>query len=223
MIYLRYIGVILIRLLGKIPPKVYVACSGGPDSMAVLDFLRRSKRDIIACYFDHGTPHSKGAEDIVRDYCNDNNIPLVVGRRKKEKPAGESWEEYWRNERLAFFHSLDGPVVTGHTLDDVCEWWIFTSLTGMPRLIPRNNKNVIRPFILTKKHQLQAWCVARGVKFVEDPSNSSDKFMRSFIRKNMMSKALYVNPGFYKVISKKLVNEPQHDFPIKDTRLYTGL
>jgi tRNA(Ile)-lysidine synthase len=196
----------LIRLLGKIPSRIYVACSGGPDSMAALDFLRRSYRDITVCYFDHGTPHSKDAEAIVKDYCHDFGIPLLVSSCQNEKSSKESWEEYWRNERLSFFHSLDGPVVTGHTLDDVCEWWIFTSLSGQPRLIPGNNRNVIRPFMLTKKQAMTSWCDKNDVKFVNDPTNFSDKFMRSFIRKNIVPHAMYVNPGFYKVISKKVAN-----------------
>ena len=196
----------MIRLLGKIPHIIYVACSGGPDSIAALDFLRRSNRDIIACYFDHGTTHSPGAHAAVEEYCLIHDIPLVSGKCNREKDNDESWEEYWRNERLAFFHSLDRPVVTGHTLDDVCEWWIFTSLSGNPRLMPRNNKNILRPFLLTPKQDMVGWCLQQDIKFIEDPLNFNDRFMRSFIRKNMMTQALYVNPGFYKVMSKKLTN-----------------
>tara|TARA_B100001123_G_scaffold448818_2_gene611524 strand:- start:779 stop:1393 length:615 start_codon:yes stop_codon:yes gene_type:complete len=200
----------MIKLLGKVPRKIYVACSGGSDSIAALDFLRRGNRDVSACYFDHVTDHSPVACDAVSSYCSEHGLSLTLGSCKRTKSKGESWEEYWRNERLDFFHSLDAPVVTGHTLDDVCEWWVFTSLTGVPRLIPYAHKNVIRPFMLTPKADMVSWCEKKGIKFVEDPSNFSDKYMRSFIRKNMMPHALYVNPGFYKVMRKKLIDETSH-------------
>ena len=44
----------------KLPREFYVACSGGVDSMAALDFLRRN-HTVSAAYFDHGSDNSKDA------------------------------------------------------------------------------------------------------------------------------------------------------------------
>ena len=44
----------MIKIQGKIPRRVTVAVSGGVDSMACLDFLRR-KHNVIAAFFHHGT------------------------------------------------------------------------------------------------------------------------------------------------------------------------
>jgi len=42
----------VIRLLGKIPDRVTVACSGGSDSMVVHDFLNISMRQVSDAYFN---------------------------------------------------------------------------------------------------------------------------------------------------------------------------
>ena len=85
----------MISVLGSIPQKVYVAVSGGADSMAVLDFLGRSNREVTALYFNHGTEFSNKAEDFVKEYCNKNKIPLYMGAISRSKKSDESQEEYW--------------------------------------------------------------------------------------------------------------------------------
>jgi tRNA(Ile)-lysidine synthase TilS/MesJ len=45
----------MLRILGKLPRELVVAVSGGPDSMAILDFLSNN-HDVTAAYFNHGTP-----------------------------------------------------------------------------------------------------------------------------------------------------------------------
>jgi tRNA(Ile)-lysidine synthase TilS/MesJ len=46
----------MIKLLVPLPKKLTIACSGGVDSMAVVDFLKR-KHDVTIAYFNHGTKH----------------------------------------------------------------------------------------------------------------------------------------------------------------------
>ena len=58
----------MIHITGKIPERVAIAVSGGIDSMAVLDFLRRS-RDVVVLHYNHGTPYAPEAEALVRAYC----------------------------------------------------------------------------------------------------------------------------------------------------------
>ena len=172
--------------------------------MAALDFLSRGRRDVGVAHFNHGTNHSSNAESFIRDYCSTHGIPLVVEKIVKPKPSSESWEEYWRNSRLAFFRSLNTTVVTAHHLDDVCEWWVFSSLHGNPRLTPSRNGNIIRPFLSTPKSELMKWCINKSVPFIVDPTNSDIKYRRNFIRNRMMENVFVVNPGLHKTISKKI-------------------
>jgi tRNA(Ile)-lysidine synthase len=197
----------LIRLYGpKIPDTAWIACSGGPDSMAAYSFLSQvPQRKIKLAFFHHKTENSDKAHEFLKGFASQNKIHLEVGYLNREKNPDESPEEFWRNERYGFLHALDGPVVTGHNLDDCCETWIFTCLRGNPRLIPYQNKNVIRPFLLTPKDSMLQWCRKRTTEYVLDSSNDDVKYMRNLIRHRIMPHALIVNPGLRKVISKKLI------------------
>ena len=197
----------MIRLSGTLPKSVYVAVSGGPDSMAVLDFIRKGKRDVTVLYFHHGTAHGQEAYDFVDFYCRSNRIPIKVGKISRKENKSKSKEEHWRDERHAFFSSFSKPVITGHHLDDAVEWWIFSSLHGNGKLIPRTRDNVIRPFLLTPRADLLSWNKKNDLPYITDPGNKDESFMRSIIRHKIVPEALRINPGLRKVLFKKLQSE----------------
>ena len=194
----------MIHVLGKIPQRCFVATSGGVDSMAVLDFLSRGRKQPVVVHYNHGTSHGQEAETFVRDYCSRKSIPLITSTNTETRPAGTSPEAWWRSCRYKFFHRLEGPVITCHQLNDQIENWIFTSLRGNSRLIPYRNQNVIRPFLMTRREVFEDWNRINNVPYLVDPSNSNNRYTRSFIRHNMVEQALVVNPGLYKTISKKV-------------------
>ena len=196
---LKYIDLCL-----KVPNKVYVACSGGPDSMAAVDFFRRGRKDVTIAHFDHGTEHGEDAQNLVLEWAKSEGIPVVSKKIRGHKPSGKSWEDWWRQQRYSFLHDLPGLVVTGHNLDDAVEWWIMSSLHGMGKTIPKTKQNVIRPFLTTPKKNLEAWCEKNHIPFVSDPSNCSDRFTRAIVRHRLMPEALKVNPGLFKTIRKKI-------------------
>ncbi|MDX1535263.1 MAG: tRNA lysidine(34) synthetase TilS [Candidatus Spechtbacterales bacterium] len=196
----------MIHVLGKIPRKIHIAVSGGPDSMTALDFLSNN-HDVTAMYFHHGTKFGDDCMEFVSDYCKKNDIPLLTEKISRKKKKSESPEEYWRNERYAWFNSFDAPIVTAHNLDDAVEWYIFTSLHGEAKLIPYKNNNVIRPFLITSKSEFLEWAERKNVPFLKDPANSDRKYARSTIRHDIMPHALKVNPGLYKVVRKMLQEE----------------
>jgi tRNA(Ile)-lysidine synthase len=156
-------------------------------------------------YFDHGTEFGAKSFVFLNNYCNDNNIPFVSAKISESKTKDQSWEEYWRIERYKFLHSFDLPVITAHNLNDQMENWLFTSFHGTPRLIPYSNKNIIRPFLPTPKSEFYNWCQNKQVPYLEDPSNTNTCFMRNKIRHDILPEVLQVNPGFAKVIGKKVL------------------
>ncbi|MBC8408642.1 MAG: tRNA lysidine(34) synthetase TilS [Rhodobacteraceae bacterium] len=199
----------MLKILGNIPKTCCVAVSGGLDSMAVLDFLS-SSRDVIAIHYNHGTPFANSAEQLVRDYCANKDIPLVVDNLCEEMPRGVSKEAWWREKRYTFFDNASKnktlKVVMAHHLDDAVENWIFTSLNGNPFLIPHSRENYLRPFISTRKSVFEQWCIRKNVPYINDPSNQDIRFRRNYIRHKLMPLALDVNPGLHKVIKKKYEN-----------------
>ena len=205
----------MINLLGKIPGEIAIAVSGGCDSMAMLSFLMNSNRTILVAHYNHGTEHGKEAEEFVTKFCLQNNLPLICGKIQRKRGKRESPEEFWRNERYRFFErSLPQglQVITCHHLDDVMENYIFTSLHGNPKLIPYKRDKFIRPLLLTAKSELMDFCKRKGVSYLNDPSNTENIYMRSYIRWNIIPHALKVNPGLHKVIKKQLIAEYETNF-----------
>jgi len=198
----------LIKLQGKLPRELYVACSGGVDSMAALDFLSNN-HDVTIVFFDHGTATSREALNHVSVQAKKYDCGFMYGTISRARRNDESQEEYWRNERYKFFHSINGTVVTGHHLDDCVETWVWSSMHGTGKIIPYANKNVVRPFRMTRKRDLELWADLKNVSHVEDDTNADTCYTRNYIRHEMMPNVLRVNPGIHKVIAKK-VKEDEH-------------
>ena len=196
----------MIRIIGKIPYSVTVACSGGVDSMVFTHFLRQSRRNITLAYFNHDTKHSQVAQLFVEKYANDNNLELITGGVKGLK-GKRSLEEFWRDERYAFFNNLGNPfIITCHHLDDCIETWVMSSLHGTAKLIPyQRGEKIFRPFLLTEKSKIRDYALRHKLDWIEDPSNENVTHKRNYVRHVMMPHVLKINPGIKKVVRKKLI------------------
>ena len=196
----------MIKLQGKIPRKVYVACSGGVDSMAAVDFLKRN-HDVFVLYFNHGTHHGIKAMKLVNNYCADNDIGFLTNTGiDREKHPKESQEEYWRSIRYEWLERCtERQIVTAHHLDDCVETWVWSSMHGTGKIIPYSrNDRVLRPFRMTRKRDLELWANLNNVPYIQDDSNTDTCYTRNYIRHEMMPNVLRVNPGIHKTISKKI-------------------
>ena len=201
----------MIRIIGKIPRKVTVACSGGVDSMVVAHFLQQSKRKVNLAYFNHDTAYSRNAEDFVTEYTEKNKIKLFKGGVTGTK-GKRSLEEFWRDERYTFLESLPSNfIITCHHLDDCVETWLMSSFHGQGKLIPyKRNENIYRPFLMTSKKTIKDYATRKDVNWIEDPSNQMTNFMRNHVRKKVIPEVLVVNPGIRTTIRKKLIENFKH-------------
>ena len=191
----------MINLLVPLPKQLTVAFSGGVDSCAAVDFLSR-KHDVICAFFHPGTENSERAYKFVANFCNDRKLSLIFARiSEPDVPKGISQEEHWRDQRYTFLRTL-GPVITAHHLDDCVETYIHSALNGTPKVIPMIRNNVLRPFLTTRKSELISWCQRHDVPWIEDTSNQDSKYMRNYIRNELMPHALRVNPGLHTLVKK---------------------
>ena len=104
--------------------KYLIACSGGPDSMALLDQYRK---DIVCiCHVNyHARKSANHDQHIVEAYAKKHKIPLMIHKvnpaiYKKKKFNFEAWA---REERYNFFndcaHKLKVyDILMAHHLDD---------------------------------------------------------------------------------------------------------
>jgi tRNA(Ile)-lysidine synthase len=205
----------VIKLAQRLPRQLGIGVSGGVDSMAALDFLKRN-HDVTAVFFHHGTNDSERASNFVADYCNQHQIPLIIGYMHNQRDSSRSPEEHWRIERYNFFDSLDMPIVTAHHLDDCVETYVWSSMHGLSKTIPLQRNHVIRPFLLTKKQQLQSWCQHHDVPWCEDQSNSDLQYQRNYIRHQVMPHIRHINPGIDRVVRRVVERQLSNSDRVKN-------
>lgn len=193
----------MIKVLGNIPKGEFgIACSGGVDSMAILDFLIKGKHKPNVIYFNHNTKHGDEAEKFVTEYCQKNNLKLYIGRTDLKPESNK--EKIWSDLRYQYFSKFDFPIITCHHLDDCVETYLFSCLRGFQSVIPYNRGNVIRPFLLNEKSVFENWCKRKDVPFIQDESNFSTDYSRNKIRHNIVPEAIKVNPGLKTVVKKMI-------------------
>lgn len=192
------------KLLGKIPKNVYLACSGGKDSMMALHFLLQGRRDVHVLYYNHGTKHGKEAEHFVHEFCRENKLHLDIGTYY----GGTNTEAAWRDARYKFFSFYkDKPIITCHHLNDNIETWLMSSIKGQSKFIPYSRNNVIRPFLLSTKRDIDLYVTRNNIEWIEDPSNIENEYSRNKLRNQVMPVLRDINPGlettfYYKCLSK---------------------
>jgi tRNA(Ile)-lysidine synthetase-like protein len=170
--------------------------------MVALHYFKKGRKEVIPLFFHHGTQTSEDAKNFL---ISQNIENLQIGSLNSNIPKGKSLEEYWRDERYKFLNQFnDAPVITCHHLDDQVETWIYRSFWGEGALIPYRNKNIIRPFLLTKKIEIEAYATRHNIAFSQDNSNFDTDYMRNRIRHNVIKEALIISPGIYKIIRDKV-------------------
>lgn len=194
---------------GLLRDDLTVAVSGGCDSMAALDFLRRGSRSIRAAFFDHGDEFDARARAVVDRYCDQHGIELVVGSGVGDSKLGP--EACWRQARYSWLDSLNSQMVVAHHLDDVAETWIWSAANGTPKLIPAVRRGTgstyVRPFLTTRRTGFEMWCARWNVDYVDDPANTDWRTVRAKIRRQVMPAMLTINPGLHAMLRRRVKDQ----------------
>lgn len=196
------------KILGNLERNCYVACSGGVDSMVLLHFLIKGRRNVEVLHVNHGTQDCKQAEMFVKSFCLENNIPCHVAYYTDSKQT----EEAWRDFRYNFFSEFkDKPIYTAHTLSDNIETYLLSSIKGTPKFIPYSRTHVRRPFLLVSKKELLNYAERNNVQWIEDSSNLESNFDRNKIRNQVIPVLKNINPGLEKTFYTKCFLKYQKD------------
>jgi tRNA(Ile)-lysidine synthase len=187
---------------------VLVACSGGPDSTALLDALARlappRRLGIHVAHVDHGLRAGSGAEaDLVASAAAARGLPFTA-LSVTVAPRGSSLQDRARQAR----HAALGNLATGvgataialaHTADDQAETVLMRALAGAtPRALAamaeRSGRSA-RPLLRVWRADVLAYCAALGLVTVDDPSNDDRRFLRSRVRHELLPALEQVFPA----------------------------
>jgi len=181
-----------------------VACSGGPDSTALLHALAHLRKKlghaVVAHGVDHGLRAEAGAElALARQVAEAAGVPFALTR--VEVGAGGNLQARARAARfeaLARAAEAAGArfLATGHTADDRAETLLLRLLRGagprglavLPPIAPpiAGTVPLIRPLIRARRADVLAHLQRHRLPFAEDPSNRDPRFSRVRVRRELL-------------------------------------
>ena len=179
------------------PNKIGVAVSGGSDSLALLHILQEwGGVPMAAATVDHGLrPEAADEAKTVANICEALGVPHKTlnwqgwdGKGNLQAQARQN-----RYSLLADWAEAENcdTVVLGHTLDDQAETFLMRlsrasgvdALAGMESCIWRHNQRFDRPLLSVRRAELQNYLSAKGIDWIDDPSNEDERFDRVKARK----------------------------------------
>ena len=193
-----------LRALDEIPCKLLVACSGGVDSVVLLEVLFRLRNvlglELMVAHVHHGPGNSKFRKKAwrhVKEICEQKGLIFVSNSpdgmtTEIEEPLSseQSLREYrWKCLRDWQIRFNIDAVATAHHFHDLLETRMMrlvrgTGSVGLEAMqVLDGSATTLRPLIMVEKAQVVAYARARKVEHVEDPSNKKTDAFRNWMRR----------------------------------------
>ena len=187
--------------------EIFVALSGGPDSVCLFDLLNELKDKLgiklSACHYNHKIrgADSDRDEEFVVELCRDRGVDLIKESHKGGRLMKSEQEA--REARYDFFEKITkeargAKIAIAHNSDDLAETFVFRLVRGSgPRglkSIPVVREKFIRPLLDFSKDEVLKYLEERGQEFCHDKTNDDVKYSRNYIRRHVMPGLVKLNP-----------------------------
>ena len=182
---------------------IIVGLSGGPDSVYLLHQLNNFKEEynltLIAAHLDHEW-RTTSDKDLLfcKTLCEHLHVTFVHEKASQLKHSFKyngSKEELGRNLRRHFFDSVKkeynaDTIALAHHKDDQLETFFIRLIRGTTTAgitgIKKQDGIYIRPLLNISKNEVLNYLKQNNIAFLEDPTNSSDEFLRNRIRTHVI-------------------------------------
>ena len=178
--------------------KYFLACSYGPDSMALFDMLLKQGYNFEVAHVNyHLRKESDSETEGLTNYCYKNGIKIYV--LDYEDSIAGNVESECRHIRYRYFKELldkygYDEMLVAHNEDDLLETFfiqidrkIDPIFYGIRELTTINGVKIRRPLLDYKKAELLEYCDKNNVPYAIDQSNFDFKYKRNEIRHNKVS------------------------------------
>jgi tRNA(Ile)-lysidine synthase len=198
-------------------PPLAVAYSGGADSTALLHAACSMwPGRVRAIHVHHGLQAAADQfEANCRTVCAQLNVPLQVVKVNAQHEPGESPEDAARKARYTALadaaHALSvSQVLLGQHADDQVETILLAlsrgaglaGLSAMPAVFERGSLQFCRPLLDVPGASLRDWLTQEGHVFVDDPSNTDERYTRNRIRARLLPVLAEAFPQFRQTFAR---------------------
>ncbi len=177
---------------------VLAAVSGGVDSVALCDLLKRADVPFAVAHVNYGLRGEESEEDerFVSRMAEAFDVPLYVERCAPGVfPPGKSVQEEARNTRYAFLERTAEQqgfvhIAVAHHFDDSVETALLnfargTGIAGLKGISPQHG-NIIRPLLFATRAEIEAYAKEHHLAWREDSSNATDNYARNRFRHHLL-------------------------------------
>ena len=186
-----------------LPPnsKILIGVSGGQDSLCLahlcLDLQTKWHWQVAIAHYDHNWELDQGLAEYIQKICQGWGATLYVEKATEKIPETEASARKYRYQALiniATKHKFD-YLVTGHTLSDRSETFIYNLLRGggiegltalhWTRQLTQEI-TLVRPMLNFLRQETLEFCEEQRIPIWEDEYNQNKKFARNRIRLDLI-------------------------------------
>jgi tRNA(Ile)-lysidine synthetase-like protein len=205
----RFLAEHSVRVAGR---SVLAMCSGGPDSVALVDILATLSRGfrpgrLGVLFADHGlrdVDHDRACAEAV---ATRHGIEVFTVTAERGALLGGNLQARARDWRYAQAVAIARAkrfdlVATGHHASDQLETVLLGLITdggiaaaGMRPLVTIEGVELMRPLLALRREDLLDYAAERQLEWAEDPSNDDRRFVRNRLRHDVVPALVAAHPG----------------------------
>lgn len=178
-----------------------VAVSGGSDSLALLDILRRKNEyTLIVVHVNYNYRESASRDEIiVKKYCDEHNIKYYIKSLNSNEEKEGNFEDWARVARYTFFKEIYDLeececLFVGHHKDDFIETYLMQKARnsvveyyGINKEVELQGMRVVRPLLSYTKKELEKYCEDNNIEYGIDETNYDLNYSRNNLRANIIN------------------------------------
>jgi tRNA(Ile)-lysidine synthase len=198
--------------------KLILGISGGADSVCLMHILLALgyRFDLAHCNFNLRGKESDEDEVFVQELAKKHQLKLHVKQFDTEGYAAEnkiSTQMAARDLRYAWFNHLlltknaKYIAIAHHENDDIETFFINlirgSGLKGLLGISDKTN-SIVRPLMAITRDEIESYLDENKLRYRDDSSNSSVKYLRNKIRHELMPLLAEMNPSIQQTISEEM-------------------
>ena len=211
--------------------KLFLACSGGVDSMVLLHLLVKSDFQVSVLHVNY---HLRGEDSnndaqFVKSTCEKLNLPFYLKSADTKQilqEKGGNLQDVARKIRYDWFHEItdqdaDNFILLAHHNDDQVETFFQhiarkSGILGLAGMLENHNQ-IVRPMLNSSKEEILEFAKSHEISWREDVSNTKNDYTRNKLRNKFLPELINQIPTLKDSVLTlaKAFQDTQQDLELK--------